>query len=80
MPSRLRILSVDDDPLLIKSLRDALEADGHAVVTANGGYEAGNRRLPGGRETEMNISAVVTSPIWERHVCGWPQSGERHQE
>src|SRR6202044_741948 len=26
MPPRLRILSVDDDPLLIKSLRDALEA------------------------------------------------------
>ncbi len=39
MPQRLRILSVDDDPLLIKSLRDALEADGHAVVTANGGQE-----------------------------------------
>ena len=48
MPQRLRILSVDDDPLLIKSLRDALEADGHAVVTANGG-QAGHRRLPRGR-------------------------------
>ena len=36
---RLRILVVDDDPLLIKSLRDTLEADGHAVVTANGGQE-----------------------------------------
>src|SRR5579863_7746226 len=39
VPARLRILSVDDDPLLIKSLRDALEADGHAVVTATGGQE-----------------------------------------
>lgn len=39
MPPRLRILSVDDDPLLIKSLRDALEGDGHAVVTASGGQE-----------------------------------------
>ena len=28
-PQRLRILVVDDDPLLIKSLRDTLEADGH---------------------------------------------------
>ena len=37
---RLRILSVDDDPLLIKSLRDALELDGHAVVSARGGQEA----------------------------------------
>jgi signal transduction histidine kinase/CheY-like chemotaxis protein len=38
-PPRLRILSVDDDPLLIKSLRDALELDGHAVVSARGGQE-----------------------------------------
>jgi signal transduction histidine kinase/CheY-like chemotaxis protein len=37
--SRLRILVVDDDPLLIKSLRDALEKEGHDVTTANGGKE-----------------------------------------
>jgi signal transduction histidine kinase/ActR/RegA family two-component response regulator len=37
IPSRLRILVVDDDPLLIKSLRDTLETDGHLVVAANGG-------------------------------------------
>ena len=37
IPSRRRILIVDDDPLLIKSLRDALETDGHIVVPANGG-------------------------------------------
>ena len=35
----LRILVVDDDPLLLKSLRDILEADGHEVTTANGGQE-----------------------------------------
>jgi len=39
IPARLRVLIVDDDPLLIKSLRDTLEADGHLVVTANGGRE-----------------------------------------
>jgi len=33
----LRILIIDDDPLLLKSLRDALETDGHEVVSANGG-------------------------------------------
>jgi len=33
----LRILIVDDDPLVLKSLRDTLEADGHAVTTADGG-------------------------------------------
>ena len=38
-PARLRLLVVDDDPLLTKSLRDTLEADGHAVVTASGGQE-----------------------------------------
>lgn len=39
MPSRQRILIVDDDPMLLKSLRDTLEADGHVIVTANGGQE-----------------------------------------
>jgi signal transduction histidine kinase/ActR/RegA family two-component response regulator len=38
-PTRLRILIVDDDPLLIKSLRDTLESDGHVVAAANGGRE-----------------------------------------
>jgi CheY-like chemotaxis protein len=39
IPGRLRILVVDDDPLLIRSLRDSLESDGHYVTTANGGQE-----------------------------------------
>jgi signal transduction histidine kinase/CheY-like chemotaxis protein len=39
VPTRLRILVVDDDPLLIKSLRDTLETDGHQVVTAGAGQE-----------------------------------------
>jgi signal transduction histidine kinase/ActR/RegA family two-component response regulator len=33
----MRILIIDDDPLLLKSLRDTLEVDGHEVKTANGG-------------------------------------------
>jgi PAS domain S-box-containing protein len=33
----LRILVVDDDPLVLKSLRDTLEMDGHGVTTADGG-------------------------------------------
>jgi CheY-like chemotaxis protein/anti-sigma regulatory factor (Ser/Thr protein kinase) len=36
---RMRLLVVDDDPLLLKSLRDILEADGHLVSIANGGQE-----------------------------------------
>jgi PAS domain S-box-containing protein len=34
-----RILIVDDDPLVLNSLRDTLAADGHFVVGANGGQE-----------------------------------------
>jgi signal transduction histidine kinase/ActR/RegA family two-component response regulator len=37
---RLRILLVDDDPMLIKSLQDTLQEDGH-VVTATHGGQAG---------------------------------------
>jgi signal transduction histidine kinase/CheY-like chemotaxis protein len=36
-PRSLRILLIDDDPLLLRSLRDALELDEHEVVTAEGG-------------------------------------------
>jgi CheY-like chemotaxis protein len=36
---RLRILLVDDDPLLVKSLRDVLEQDGHVVTVADGGQK-----------------------------------------
>jgi len=39
VPARQRILIVDDDPLLIRSLRDILERDGHMVVIAHGGQE-----------------------------------------
>ena len=35
--SRKRVLVVDDDPLLLKTLTDILENDGHQVVAANGG-------------------------------------------
>jgi PAS domain S-box-containing protein len=38
-PRGLRILLVDDDPVLLKSLRDSLEGDGHGVTVANGGKE-----------------------------------------
>jgi CheY-like chemotaxis protein len=37
LAARLRILLIDDDPMLIKSLRDALEGDGHAITAATGG-------------------------------------------
>ena len=33
----VRILLIDDDPLLVRSLRDVLEPDGHDVVICEGG-------------------------------------------
>jgi signal transduction histidine kinase/ActR/RegA family two-component response regulator len=38
-PQPLRILVVDDDPVLLSSLSDILETDGHVVVAANGGQQ-----------------------------------------
>jgi signal transduction histidine kinase/ActR/RegA family two-component response regulator len=38
----LRLLLVDDDPLLIKSLREVLEGDGHTIVVADGGQNGIN--------------------------------------
>jgi CheY-like chemotaxis protein len=35
----MRLLVVDDDPAILRSLRDVLELDGHHIVTANGGQE-----------------------------------------
>lgn len=53
----LRLLIVDDDPLLIKSLREALEGDGHQVVTADGG-QAGIDAFRA--STHAPFTAVIT--------------------
>ena len=34
---RLRVLVIDDDPIIIKALEDALAGEGHVTVAANGG-------------------------------------------
>jgi PAS domain S-box-containing protein len=38
----MRILIIDDDPLLLKSLRDTLESEGHDVTAANSGQSGIN--------------------------------------
>jgi PAS domain S-box-containing protein len=58
LPSQ-RILVVDDDPLLLKSLRDTLATDGHAVTTATGGL-AGLEAFSAAREAEMPFDLVIT--------------------
>lgn len=39
VPKRLRLLLVDDDPIILKALSDMLQDDGHDLVMANGGQE-----------------------------------------
>ena len=57
--SRLRILVVDDDPLMLTSLSDTLELDGHVVVTANGG-QAGIDTFRAARRPEQAFDIVIT--------------------
>ncbi|MBI5720343.1 MAG: PAS domain S-box protein [Burkholderiales bacterium] len=57
--SRLRILIVDDDPLMLKSLGDTLESDGHVVVTANGG-QAGIDAFTVARRPGETFDVVIT--------------------
>jgi len=54
-----RILIVDDDPLVLKSLRDTLEADGHAVTTADGG-QAGIDAFLASRAQGNPFPVVIT--------------------
>ena len=68
IPSRQRILIVDDDPLLIKSLRDALESDGHAVIAAHGGQEGIN--LFQAAEDRKEPFAVVITDLGMPYVDG----------
>src|SRR5690606_13033330 len=57
--NRLRILVIDDDPILLKSLRDILESDGHWVVAANDGRE-GVGAFHAAREQSKPFDAVIT--------------------
>lgn len=58
-PRRLHLLVVDDDPLLLKSLRDILEGDGHVVATANGG-EAGVDAFRAAQARGETFAVVIT--------------------
>jgi CheY-like chemotaxis protein len=66
--SRLRILLVDDDPLVLESLRDTLEAEGHAIVPTNGG-RAGIEAFRAAHEDGETFDVVVTD-LGMPHVDG----------
>jgi len=55
----LRILLVDDDPLVLRSLRDAFESDGHEVETAEGG-QLGIDAFAATLQTGRGFNAVIT--------------------
>ncbi len=64
-----RILVVDDDPLVLKSLRDTLEADGHSVITADGGPKPAS--MPSLQQnTRDNPFQVVITDLGMPYVDG----------
>lgn len=65
----LRILVVDDDPVLLKSLREVLEADGHTVTTASGGEE-GIEAFKSGNEVEGGFFSLVITDLGMPRVDG----------
>lgn len=58
-PGRLRLLLVDDDPLLLRSLCNTLESEGHVIVTANDGA-AGIAAFRSAFERGEAFAAVIT--------------------
>ena len=56
---RLRILVIDDDPILIRSMRDVLEAEGHQLETALGG-QPGIETFAAAHGTPREFSLVIT--------------------
>jgi len=58
LPS-MRILLVDDDPIVLKSLEDTLRLDGHIVACADGG-QAGIDTFLRALRTEAPFQVVVT--------------------
>ena len=60
MPSStLRLLIVDDDPVLTESLRNALTGDGHCVTVAHGG-QAGIDAFHSAQQTPEPFDVVIT--------------------
>jgi signal transduction histidine kinase/ActR/RegA family two-component response regulator len=56
---RLRVLLIDDDPIIIKALEDSLAGDGHVTVAANGG-QAGLDAFATAHRSNLRFDLVVT--------------------
>ena len=66
--SPLHVLLVDDDPLVLKTLRDIVELDGHFVTTANGG-QAGIDTFTAARGRPESFDVVITD-LGMPHIDG----------
>jgi PAS domain S-box-containing protein len=64
----LRILFVDDDPIMLTSMRDILEQEGHLVVVADGG-QRGIDAFRAARERGESFAVVITD-LGMPHVDG----------
>ena len=67
-PARSRILLIDDDPLLLMSLRDVLVREGHEVETANGGRQGVDAFLES--QSAGNPFPVVITDLGMPHFDG----------
>ena len=67
-PHSLSILIVDDDPLVLESLRAALESDGHTVSSADGG-QAGIDTFAQSQQRGESFHVVITD-LGMPHIDG----------
>ena len=58
-PPRMRVLVIDDDPMLLRSLQATLEEDGHVVAAANGG-QSGIDAFQAANSGTQPFSVVIT--------------------
>lgn len=65
---RLRMLLIDDDPLIIRAMEDALAADGHIITSASGG-QAGIDAFTAAHSTNASFALVFTD-LGMPHVDG----------
>jgi signal transduction histidine kinase/ActR/RegA family two-component response regulator len=69
-PGNLTILLVDDDPVLLKSLRETLQQDGHTVLSANGGKHGLELFAASVVPTGGSTISVVITDLGMPHVDG----------
>ena len=68
-PKPMRILTIDDDPLVLEVLRETLTNDGHTVHTAAGGQEGIDLFLAAEQTPDARFEVVITD-LGMPHVDG----------